>query len=97
MYFLFIIFQNGVLKEQTVTNIEKYIERDMRLPLLLDQMRSNEKKTFLLTNSDYRYTEKVMSFLFDVPSAKGRPWKSFFDYILVDARWVIFQLECDII
>ena len=69
-----------------MNNIAKYIERDERLPLLLDRMHQNGKKTFLLTNSDYRYTEKVMSFLFDVPSAKGRPWKSYFDYIVVDAR-----------
>ena len=69
-----------------MNNIDKYIERDVRLPLLLARMRENGKKTFLLTNSDYRYTEKVMSFLFDVPSAKGRQWKSYFDYIVVDAR-----------
>ncbi|KAH9403905.1 Cytosolic purine 5'-nucleotidase [Tyrophagus putrescentiae] len=82
--------QNGVLKDQTVNNMEKYIERDLRLPLLLDRMHENGKKTFLLTNSDYRYTEKVMSFLFDVPSAKGRHWKTYFDYIVVDARKPLF-------
>lgn len=66
--------------------MDRYIERDLRLPLLLDRMHENGKKVFLLTNSDYRYTEKVMTFLFDVPSAAGRPWKSYFDYIVVDAR-----------
>ncbi len=82
-----------MLKDQTVNNMEKYIERDLRLPLLLDRMHENGKKTFLLTNSDYRYTEKVMSFLFDVPSAKGRHWKTYFDYIVVDARYA-FRNVC---
>lgn len=75
-----------------MANIAKYIERDERLPLLLDRMHENGKKTFLLTNSDYRYSEKVMSFLFDVPSANGRSWKSYFDYIVVDARYVIVHI-----
>ena len=74
-----------------MNNIDKFIERDIRLPLLLDRMHENGKKTFLLTNSDYRYTEKVMKFLFDVPSAKGRLWKSYFDFIVVDARFVFLD------
>ncbi|KAJ6222734.1 hypothetical protein RDWZM_001279 [Blomia tropicalis] len=84
------VHMQGSLKEKTVANIAKYIERDERLPLLLDRMHENGKKTFLLTNSDYRYSEKVMSFLFDVPSANGRSWKSYFDYIVVDARKPLF-------
>lgn len=80
------VHDQGSLKAQTVNNMEKYIDRDDRLPLLLDRMRENGKKTFLLTNSGYRYTEKVMAFLFDVDSAKGRSWKSYFDFIVVDAQ-----------
>lgn len=53
-------------------------------------MRENGKKIFLLTNSEYPFTEKVMSYLFDVPSAKNRPWKFYFDYIVVDARKPLF-------
>jgi len=49
-----------------------------------------EKKTFLLTNSDYAYTAQIMSYLFDIPSENKKDWKEYFDYILVDARKPLF-------
>lgn len=64
--------------------------KDERLPLLFDRMREHNKKIFLLTNSDYQYTEKIMDFLFSVKSANGKKWKEYFDYIVVDARKPLF-------
>lgn len=78
------------MKKETLANLDKYVIRDERLPLLFDRMREHEKKIFLLTNSDYQYTEKIMDFLFSVESAKGRKWTEYFDYIVVDARKPLF-------
>jgi 5'-nucleotidase len=64
--------------------------QDERLPLLFERMRQHNKKIFLLTNSDYQYTNKIMTFLFSVASAQGRKWTSFFDYIVVDGRKPLF-------
>ncbi|XP_070387302.1 cytosolic purine 5'-nucleotidase isoform X2 [Dermacentor albipictus] len=80
----------GQLKTETINNLDKYLEKDERLPLLLDRMRAHDKKLFLLTNSDYGYTAKVMQYLFDFPSTKNRTWESYFDYIVVDARKPLF-------
>lgn len=79
---------SNILKNETVDNLEKYVERDERLPLLLERMRDHKKIVFLLTNSDFAYTEKIMSYMFDFPSC--RDWKSYFDYIVVDARKPLF-------
>ncbi|XP_022662482.1 cytosolic purine 5'-nucleotidase-like isoform X1 [Varroa jacobsoni] len=79
----------NILKNETVDNLEKYVERDERLPLLLDRMRAHGKTVFLLTNSDFAYTERIMTFLFDFPSCK-KNWKTYFDYIVVDARKPLF-------
>jgi len=86
----------GDLKPKTVANLPKYVVRDSKLPLLLNRMReNNDKKVFLATNSDYEYTNKVMTYLFDFPhgpedsSKPGTPhrdWKSYFDLIIVDSR-----------
>lgn len=38
-------------------NLEEYIEKDDRLELLLKQLSASGRKTFLLTNSEYYYTE----------------------------------------
>lgn len=75
----------GDLKGQTLANISKFVRKDPRLPVMLDRLRQQGAKVFLLTNSGFAYTNKVMGFLLD-----ERPWRSYFDYVLVDAgkpRW----------
>ncbi|KAM6972271.1 cytosolic purine 5'-nucleotidase [Aplochiton taeniatus] len=84
----------GTLKEKTVENLEKYVVRDAKLPLLLSRM-NEVAKVFLATNSDYQYTAKIMTYLFDFPhgpkhGTPHRPWQSYFDLILVDARKPLF-------
>ena len=80
------LHSQNVIKKKTLEELERFVEKDPRVPVLFDRMRSGGKKTFLLTNSEFNYTEKIMAFLFDVPTALGRNWKSFFDFIVVDAR-----------
>uniref|UniRef100_A0A3Q3LVH5 5'-nucleotidase, cytosolic IIb n=1 Tax=Mastacembelus armatus TaxID=205130 RepID=A0A3Q3LVH5_9TELE len=84
----------GTLKEKTVENLEKYVVKDGKLPLLLSRM-NEVAKVFLATNSDYKYTDKIMTYLFDFPhgpkpGTSHRPWQSYFDLILVDARKPLF-------
>lgn len=75
------------MKQETVNNLEKYVIQDERLPMLFKRMREHGKKVFLLTNSDYRYTEKIMSYLFEKQgNSEKKEWKTFFDFIVVDAR-----------
>ncbi|KAG9461167.1 hypothetical protein GDO78_017859, partial [Eleutherodactylus coqui] len=54
----------GSLKEKTVENLPKYVVKDPKLPLLLSRM-NEVGKVFLVTNSDYKYTHKIMTYLFD--------------------------------
>uniref|UniRef100_A0A8B9HT54 5'-nucleotidase, cytosolic IIb n=2 Tax=Astyanax mexicanus TaxID=7994 RepID=A0A8B9HT54_ASTMX len=87
----------GTLKEKTVENLEKYVVKDPKLPLLLSRM-NEVSKVFLATNSDYKYTDKIMTYLFDFPygpkhGSPHRPWQSYFDLILVDARKPLFFAE----
>lgn len=84
------IHADGSLKKKTTDNIEKYIVKDERIPLLFDRMRENGKKVFLLTNSEYQYTHEIMTYLFSLPSCNSRPWTSYFDYIIVGARKPLF-------
>uniref|UniRef100_A0A8D2ZFT9 Cytosolic purine 5'-nucleotidase n=1 Tax=Scophthalmus maximus TaxID=52904 RepID=A0A8D2ZFT9_SCOMX len=84
----------GSLKQKTVENLEKYVVKDSKLPLLLSRM-NEVAKVFLVTNSDYKYTQKIMTYLFDFPhgpkpGTAHRLWQSYFDLILVDARKPVF-------
>ena len=60
---------HGDLKAKTCEDLAKYIKKDERLPTVLHNLQKSGAKTFLLTNSGWDYTDKVMSFLLDFPKA----------------------------
>ncbi|XP_058830579.1 cytosolic purine 5'-nucleotidase isoform X2 [Topomyia yanbarensis] len=85
----------GDLKKKTLENLDEYVKKDERLPMVLSRIRESGAKIFLLTNSDYNFTNRIMTFLFDFPhGAKPedphRDWKTYFDTIVVDARKPLF-------
>lgn len=79
----------------TPQNLDEYVKKDERLPMVLSRIRESGAKLFLLTNSDYMFTDRIMTFLFDFPHG-GKPdephrdWKTYFDTIVVDARKPLF-------
>ena len=60
-------------------------------------IRSRNAKTFLLTNSEYWYTDKLMNYLLSTDSDHSkttkRDWKSFFNFIIVDSQKPLFFAE----
>ncbi|KAK9301685.1 hypothetical protein QLX08_006094 [Tetragonisca angustula] len=89
------IHLHGDLKTKTIENLDEYVKKDKRLPMFLNRIRESGARVFLLTNSDYVFTDKIMTYLFDFPhGAKPdephRNWKTYFDTIVVDARKPLF-------
>lgn len=83
------VHDKGDLKKFTVNDFEKFVHKDGRLPVLLNRLRSNGVQTFLLTNSDYYYSNPIMTYLLE--NEKGSPsWRTYFDYIVVDANKPLF-------
>merc|ERR1711962_622004 len=78
------VHMRGELKQITVDNLSTYVVKDERLPMLMQRILESGAKTFLLTNSDWWYTNNVMTYLFDFPGL--RPWRSYFNYVVVDGR-----------
>lgn len=63
--------------------------------MVLSRIRDSGAKCFLLTNSAFKFTNQIMNYLFDFPhGAKPdephRPWISYFDIIVVDAKKPLF-------
>lgn len=50
----------GELKKRVVADLPKYIQKDPRTGTLLARLRKSGAKTFLLTNSQYHYTNSLM-------------------------------------
>ncbi|XP_011495678.1 PREDICTED: cytosolic purine 5'-nucleotidase [Ceratosolen solmsi marchali] len=89
------IHMHGDLKTKTIENLDHFIKRDERLPMFLSRIQASGAKVFLLTNSDYVFTDKIMTYLFDFPQTskaekQHRNWKSYFDTIVVDANKPLF-------
>jgi len=80
------VHRSGVMKEATCKDLPKYIRKDTRLPQVLHNLRSSGAKTFILTNSEWWYTDKVMEYILEFPDNGGKPWTSYFDYVFVDAQ-----------
>ncbi|CAF3622545.1 unnamed protein product [Rotaria sp. Silwood1] len=62
----------------------------------LNNTRSHDAKTFLLIDSEYWYTDKLMIYLLATDSDTNnskRDWKSHFNYIVVDAQKPLFFAE----
>lgn len=62
-------------------NLDKYVKKDPRLPMVLSRIRESGAKCFLLTNSAFNFTNKIMTYLFDFPHGSKpdephRPWNT---------------------
>src|SRR5690606_92872 len=55
--------RDDTLKSVIKSNMAEYIQDDPKLAETLHKMRSSGKRTFLLTNSLWDYTDAVMSYL----------------------------------
>jgi len=89
------IHYTGDLKKITVENLDQYVHKDEQLPVMLERIRQHGAKVFLLTNSEYHYTDKIMAYLLDKPCSQSgdEGWSAYFDYVVVDAKKPIFFAE----
>uniref|UniRef100_A0A8C9H5E0 5'-nucleotidase domain containing 4 n=1 Tax=Piliocolobus tephrosceles TaxID=591936 RepID=A0A8C9H5E0_9PRIM len=88
------VHHSGCLKEKTLEDLEKYVEKNPRLPILLGKMKE-VGKVFLATNSSYNYTDAITTYLFSISEAEAsvRPWRSYFDLIVVKMQKPCFFAE----
>lgn len=82
-----VVHYDGEMKNLVLKNLPKYVEKDTRIIALLKQLRENDRKTFLLTNSGYDYTNGIMNYLI------GEDWAEHFDITIVDACKPTFFAE----
>ncbi|MBC7659060.1 MAG: HAD-IG family 5'-nucleotidase [Chitinophagaceae bacterium] len=77
--------QDGSIKTKVLMEPSKYIVRDPHLVETLVKLIDGGKKIFLLTNSDWAYTNSVMTYLLDNQHEEFRHWQDYFEYIIVSA------------
>lgn len=77
--------QDGSIKTKVLMEPSKYIVRDPHIVETLVKLIDGGKKLFLLTNSDWSYTNAVMKHLLDSQHEEFHHWQDYFEYIIVSA------------
>lgn len=77
------VHADGSLKIKLVKSLDTYFHKDPDLAPTLHKLRSTGKKLFLLTNSEWWFVNRVMSFLLNDCHPDYQNWRQFFDLIIV--------------
>ena len=83
---LFLAHVEGKLKAEIVEDPARFIQLDSELAQTLLDQRAAGKTILLITNSDFAYTDAVMSYAHNPYLPTGMTWRDMFDFIIVNAR-----------
>jgi len=85
--------RDGSINDTIALDLPRYVNRDPDLPQTLHKLRSAGKKLFVLTNSRWAYTEKMMTFLLGGSMPEYPTWRQFFDVVVVASAKPAFFTE----
>lgn len=85
--------RDGTILDEVNANLPRYVDRDPALAQTLHKLRSAGKKLFLLTNSRWLYTERMMSYLLGGAMPEYPSFRHFFDVIIVASQKPAFFQE----
>jgi HAD superfamily 5'-nucleotidase-like hydrolase len=85
--------RDGTILDEVNRNLPRYVERDPMLAQTLHKLRSAGKKLFLLTNSRWLYTEKMMTYLLGGAMPEYPSFRHYFDVVIVAAAKPAFFQE----
>jgi len=76
----------GSLKAEIMADPEPFIVLDPQAPMaLLDQLQAG-KRLMLISNSEWPYAQKIMSYAYDRYLGPDRTWRDLFELVIVGAR-----------
>jgi HAD superfamily 5'-nucleotidase-like hydrolase len=76
----------GQLKEEIIQSPERFVELDPDTALALLDQKSAGKRLLLITNSEWAFTNAMMSYTFERFLPAGASWRSLFDLVIVGAN-----------
>jgi HAD superfamily 5'-nucleotidase-like hydrolase len=73
--------RDGSIKDEVIKNPENYVKRSEEIVRGIEKFIKHGKKIFIATNSDYKYTDKILTYAID-PYLKEGTWRDLFEYTL---------------
>lgn len=77
---------DGILKERILEDPIEYVELDSEAPIVLLDQKLAGKKLVLITNNDWEYTRRMMSYAYDHYLPPELTWRSLFDVVITNAQ-----------
>lgn len=78
--------RDGSLKSVIIQDPGQFVLEDPALPDALHKLRSSGKKLFVLTNSEWPYTDVLMKHMLEGRRPEYPQWTGYFDLVFVGAR-----------
>lgn len=75
----------GALKAAILADPDRYVERDEDLVLTLMDQREAGKRLLLITNSDWPYANRIMSYCLGPFLPRGTRWQDLFELVIASA------------
>jgi 5'-nucleotidase len=85
--------RDGTILDAVLGDFPRFIRKDPDLAPTLHKLRSAGKKLFLLTNSRWPYTDKMMQHLLGGAMAEYPSWRNYFDIVVCAATKPAFFTE----
>ncbi len=76
------VHADGSLKSSIAQDLDKYVIREQKVVDGLKRYIRHGKKIFILTNSDYYYTNLLLDYAFSPYLEKGEKWNDLFEYVI---------------
>ena len=76
------IHRNGSLKDYVTERMNLFFIRDKKIPMALERFKRSGKKLFIITNSDYHYTQKLLDYTLNPFLKDHSHWRKLFDTII---------------
>jgi HAD superfamily 5'-nucleotidase-like hydrolase len=85
--------RDGTILNEVEHNLDQYVHRDPTLAQTLHKLRSAGKRLFLLTNSRWPFTEKMMTYLLGGAMPEYPSFRHYFDILIVASQKPSFFQE----
>lgn len=85
--------RDGTILDAILADLPRFVLKDPKLAPTLHKLRSAGKRLFLLTNSRWAYTERMMTYLLGGSMSEYPSWRNFFDVVIVAATKPAFFQE----
>ena len=85
--------RDGTILDTVMADFPRFVDTDRVLAPTLHKLRSAGKKLFVLTNSRWQYTDRMMTYLLGGEMVEYPHWKNYFDIVIVAATKPAFFQE----